>query len=155
MSAAVHDLASEQFPSFMDADLGAVKAKIRQEMQRGVVGWDDKKCDLMEILYKRWMICAEEHGQGIPFVPTKDIDIFWHYHILHTRQYMADCKKYFGRYIHHNPHVAETSEMRKNKIISRKIFMKHIGGEFSDSVEFAMCFGQPDDDDDCSKCDRN
>lgn len=36
-------------------------------------------------------------------VPTEDIDEVWHAHILHTRNYIADCEAIFGRYIHHSP----------------------------------------------------
>ena len=36
-------------------------------------------------------------------VPTKDMDEFWHMHILHTKFYMKDCQNLFGRYLHHTP----------------------------------------------------
>lgn len=36
-------------------------------------------------------------------VPTYEIDEVWHAHILHTKQYMEDCSKIFGYYLHHAP----------------------------------------------------
>ena len=36
-----------------------------------------------------------------PHVPTIDIDLFWHQHILDTRAYAKDCQKVFGQFLHH------------------------------------------------------
>lgn len=72
------------------------------------------------------MICAEEHRE-IPFVLNKDIDIFWHFQILHTKQYMEYCQKYFGRHIHHNHHLVDTDEMKANHRKSKEIFLQKLG----------------------------
>lgn len=36
-------------------------------------------------------------------VPTREIDEFWHNHILYTRYYVRDCLAIFGHYLHHEP----------------------------------------------------
>jgi len=36
--------------------------------------------------------------------PTRDIDAFWHAHILDTRKYIDDCERVFGFYLHHFPY---------------------------------------------------
>lgn len=35
--------------------------------------------------------------------PDKDVDEYWHAHILHTKQYAEDCQRYFGYFLHHEP----------------------------------------------------
>lgn len=42
---------------------------------------------------------------GRQISPTKLADLVWHEHIIHTRQYMADCETLFGSYLHHTPTV--------------------------------------------------
>jgi hypothetical protein len=37
--------------------------------------------------------------------PLFDVDIFWHYHILDTLKYAADCENVFGYFLHHFPYV--------------------------------------------------
>lgn len=34
---------------------------------------------------------------------SDEIDLFWHTHILYTRQYIDFCDRVFGEYIHHDP----------------------------------------------------
>ena len=36
-------------------------------------------------------------------VPTDDIDLIWHTHILDTENYALDCQKLFGSFLHHYP----------------------------------------------------
>jgi putative hemolysin len=37
--------------------------------------------------------------------PLVDVDTFWHYHILDTMKYAADCEQAFGYFLHHYPYV--------------------------------------------------
>lgn len=37
------------------------------------------------------------------FGPLLPLDEFWHLFILHTRDYMEFCERYFGAYLHHDP----------------------------------------------------
>jgi hypothetical protein len=47
---------------------------------------------------------------GQTVVPwSRDLDDFWHEHILHTAKYAADCQTIIGGMIHHNPHLPEGS----------------------------------------------
>ena len=46
-------------------------------------------------------------------VPSGLIDLVWHYHILDTRKYMSDCKRVFGRYLHHDPSFGIDEETRE------------------------------------------
>ena len=52
--------------------------------------------------YKNFLILLKEHPrEGL--VPTREIDEFWHNHILHTKNYHYDCRHIFGYYLHHEP----------------------------------------------------
>ena len=53
-------------------------------------------------LYKNFLWLHKIHP-GTPFVPTREIDEFWHHHILYTKNYLRDCQQIFGHYLHHQP----------------------------------------------------
>lgn len=36
-------------------------------------------------------------------IPTKEVDLFWHQHILFTKRYHNDTKAIFGHFLHHTP----------------------------------------------------
>src|SRR6188768_1048472 len=53
-------------------------------------------------LYKNFLYLQKKHYPH-SLVPTREIDEFWHNHILYTQQYMHDCEGIFGFYLHHVP----------------------------------------------------
>ncbi len=53
-------------------------------------------------LYKNFLLLQKMHAP-IPMVPTREIDEFWHNHILYTQNYLRDCVCIFGHYLHHLP----------------------------------------------------
>ncbi|MBV9575511.1 MAG: hypothetical protein JO149_02680 [Gammaproteobacteria bacterium] len=53
-------------------------------------------------LYKNFLFLQKKH-LPLPLVPTREIDEFWHNHILYTRNYFHDCEQIFGHYLHHQP----------------------------------------------------
>jgi hypothetical protein len=53
-------------------------------------------------LYKNFLYLQKKHFPQ-PLVPTREIDEFWHNHILYTKQYTHDCEHIFGHYLHHVP----------------------------------------------------
>jgi hypothetical protein len=48
-------------------------------------------------------------------LPSKDVDEFWHTHILQTMKYADDCQAVFGAFLHHNPHIGKLSQADLNK----------------------------------------
>ncbi|MEO8150256.1 MAG: glycine-rich domain-containing protein-like [Bacteroidia bacterium] len=66
-------------------------------------GWDSEFCDYVEIRYKRFLCMLFLHPE-IQSVPTSEIDLFWHQHILDTHSYSSDCQRVFGKFIHHFPY---------------------------------------------------
>ena len=52
--------------------------------------------------YRKFLTLKAKYPKA-ELVPTEEIDLIWHSHILDTRRYSADCKKLFGRFLHHGP----------------------------------------------------
>ena len=51
--------------------------------------------------YERFLkLCAKHSEQQL--VPTHDIDIMWHLHMLHPRAYYSDCMSLFGTILDHD-----------------------------------------------------
>jgi hypothetical protein len=42
--------------------------------------------------------------------PSKDVDKFWHGHILDTLKYAEDCQNVFGYFLHHFPYFGMRGE---------------------------------------------
>lgn len=53
-------------------------------------------------LYKNFLILLKKHAPAF-LVPTREIDEFWHNHILYTKKYFHDSRAIFGHYLHHDP----------------------------------------------------
>lgn len=64
-------------------------------------------------LYKNFLFLFKKHFPT-PLVPTKEVDEFWHNHILYTKKYHYDCMHIFGHYLHHEP--ANPNESSDNLI---------------------------------------
>jgi uncharacterized membrane protein YgcG len=84
-------------------DLGQAKKKLLAKK-----GWwwrQRNDIDKIEKEYKQFLyLIATNPGKTV--VPwSQQLDDLWHEHILDTPKYTADCKKLFGKYVHHNPHL--------------------------------------------------
>lgn len=64
--------------------------------------WQRTDAEACAQCYKNFLWLNKVH-QGQALVPTRDIDEFWHNHILYTRNYVRDCLAIFGYYLHHEP----------------------------------------------------
>ena len=71
-------------------------------------GWSREKVEEVCRQYRRFLFLCAIEGKGI--VPTKDIDEFWHQHILDTRKYADDCEQIFGFFLHHFPYLGMRGE---------------------------------------------
>ena len=73
------------------------------------LGWSEEKSVETERLYRLFLkLCAKYPDKALP--PSKDIDQFWHLHILDTSKYMQDCEDVFGQYLHHFPYFGKKDE---------------------------------------------
>ncbi len=67
-------------------------------------GWDADTAFQLANLYRAFLFLCKTYPTEV-IVPIKEIDEFWHMHILDTRNYIADCYTVFGYYLHHFPYV--------------------------------------------------
>jgi hypothetical protein len=88
-------------------DLDAIKVKLMHE--ESGEGWSLAYADAVEFEYRRFLYLVKKfpHEQAAPLF---DVDVFWHYHILDTMKYAADCEAVFGYFLHHFPYVGLRGE---------------------------------------------
>ena len=88
-------------------DLDAIKVKLMHE--ESGEGWSRAHADAVEFEYRRFLYLVKKfpHEQAAPLF---DVDVFWHYHILDTMKYAADCDAVFGYFLHHFPYVGLRGE---------------------------------------------
>lgn len=89
-------------------------------------------------LYKRFLFLLITYPQE-KLVPTRDIDEFWHNHILYTKRYAHDCQNLCGHYIHHFPSNPNDSEdmqnISKNFELTQALYLKEFGEELQVLME--------------------
>jgi hypothetical protein len=82
-------------------DLDPIKFKL-MDPEEGQ-GWSREYVERMELAYKRFLTLLVTHPEET-LAPGKDVDKFWHGHILDTLKYAEDCDKIFGCFLHHFPY---------------------------------------------------
>lgn len=82
-------------------DLGPIKVKLMGTDEGH--GWSREYADRMEVAYKRFLTLLVTHPETT-VAPSKEIDKFWHAHILDTMKYADDCQQVFGYFLHHFPY---------------------------------------------------
>jgi DNA-binding CsgD family transcriptional regulator len=79
-------------------------------------GWTPEYADSVERAYKTFLSIAvkhQEHAEDIML--SKDVDEFWHTHILQTMKYADHCEAVFGAFLHHAPHVGKLTQADHEK----------------------------------------
>lgn len=66
--------------------------------------WEIINVDRVEMKYRIFLQLVRNCRPGDTVAPTKEIDIYWHHHILDTEKYHRDCQALFGNYLHHYPY---------------------------------------------------
>jgi hypothetical protein len=94
-------ISNQRFQAILDLDLEQIKAKLMQ-VGHGEA-WSKTKADIVEIEYRRFLYLAIAFPDERK-TPLEDVDTFWHYHILDTMKYAADCEAAFGHFLHHFPY---------------------------------------------------
>jgi hypothetical protein len=82
-------------------DLGPIKFKL-MDPEEGK-GWTREFVEHLETQYKRHLTLVAKYPQEA-IAPDRNVDRFWHAHILDTRKYIGDCERVFGFYLHHFPY---------------------------------------------------
>src|SRR5712692_3272949 len=72
-------------------------------------GWPREYVEQMAIAYKRFLTLSVKYPEET-IAPSKDVDKFWHGHILDTMKYVEDCQNVFGYFLHHFPYFGMRGE---------------------------------------------
>jgi hypothetical protein len=100
----------EQVVAAIEAlDLTPIKFKATRSQDGDGYGWSPQYADRMELAYKRYLILHAKYP-AMTLAPERDIDRFWHMHILDTRKYAEDCEATFGHFLHHFPYLGLRGE---------------------------------------------
>ena len=88
-------------------DLDPIKVKL-MDADEGY-GWTRAEADRHELEYKRFLALVAKYPEEA-IVPDKNVDKFWHGHILDTMKYAEDCRNVFGYFLHHFPYFGMRDE---------------------------------------------
>jgi hypothetical protein len=92
----------EQVVAAIEAmDLDPIKFKL-MDADEGQ-GWSREQVDRIGVAYRQFLTLLVKHPEST-IAPSKDVDKFWHGHILDTMKYAQDCQQVFGYFLHHFPY---------------------------------------------------
>lgn len=121
-------------------DLDPIKLKLtdREEGQ----GWSREYADRMELAYKRFLTLLVKYPEET-IAPTKDVDKFWHAHILDTLKYAADCESVFGYFLHHFPYFGmrgeqDAADLRAAAARMHEIYQREFGEAMPNGAAWCM-----------------
>ena len=96
-------------------------------------GWTREYAEGIERGYRTYLTMLAkypDHAEDI--LLSKDVDEFWHTHILQTIKYTEDCEAVFGNYLHHAPHIGEVTQADVERRIAlaektRRLYQREFG----------------------------
>lgn len=116
------------FTKVMNYDLSVVRDRLLKDYPELSSRLED-----IELLYRQYMyLCAIKPKNMSLGVPSNEVDLFWHCHIIHTRLYQNFCDDIAGYFIHHNPHG--TSTTNEEKQLARNNLLNLFKIYFKDSI---------------------
>jgi hypothetical protein len=115
--------------SIESLDLGPIKLKLMNPEEG--LGWSREYADRMELAYKRFLTLLVTHPE-VTLAPCKDVDKFWHGHILDTLKYAEDCDRMFGCFLHHFPYFGmrgaeDAANLAKAAENTRRLYRQEFG----------------------------
>lgn len=112
-----------------NVDLRRVKMKLCDSAEG--CGWSLAKADLVEQEYRRFLALSLAYPDS-SIVPDREVDAFWHQHILDTRAYQRDSVMVFGHFLHHFPYFGLDGPEDAKRLVdsyreSQDLYLKHFG----------------------------
>jgi hypothetical protein len=96
-----------EFTMIAGLDLDPIKVKLMHK--ESGEAWALERANAVEVEYRRFL-CLIKLYPNEQMAPLLDVDTFWHYHILDTMKYAADCEQIFGYFLHHFPYIGLSGE---------------------------------------------
>ncbi|TFW13473.1 glycine-rich domain-containing protein-like, partial [Massilia arenosa] len=121
----------DNFATIAGLDLDPIKVKLMHP-QSGE-GWSLQKANAVEVEYRRFLYLMKKFPEERT-APLFDVDTFWHYHILDTLKYAADCEAVFGYFLHHFPYIGLRGEEDEQAHVALGDRMKEL---------YESAFGEP------------
>lgn len=94
--------------------------------------WPLEQVEVTEDIYRKWLVLQKiyQNDATVILAPNKQLDEYWHFHILDTQKYMKDCDIVFGGYLHHYPYFGLTNEETQTDLenafeMTRQLFWKY------------------------------
>jgi hypothetical protein len=136
-------ISTNDFSVINALDLEPIKQRLMN--RSGAKGWTPERADAVEREYRRFL-CLVKIYRDAPLAPVIDVDEFWHYHILDTKKYAADCERVFGYFLHHFPYAGmrgKEDEEARERIATRTraMYEKTFGIEYM--ADLAAVGGRP------------
>jgi hypothetical protein len=100
-------ISNTEFNAIAELDLDPIKVKLMHK--ESGEAWSLEKANAVEFEYRRFLQLMKMYP-GEQTAPLFDVDTFWHYHILDTMKYAADCEQVFGYFLHHFPYIGLRGE---------------------------------------------
>jgi hypothetical protein len=100
-------ISSNEYEAIAELDLDPIKVKL-MHAESGE-GWPLERVNAVEVEYRRFLYLMKMFPNEAT-APQVDVDTFWHYHILDTMKYAADCQQVFGYFLHHFPYLGMRGE---------------------------------------------
>jgi hypothetical protein len=77
--------------------------------------------------------------------PSKEIDKFWHAHILDTMKYAEDCQQVFGYFLHHFPYFGlrgadDAAQLAQAGEEMERLYRQEFGESMPAAADSAYCF---------------
>jgi hypothetical protein len=121
-------------------DLDPIKLKL-MDPEEGQ-GWSRDYVDRMGLAYKRFLTLMVKFPDE-SIAPTKDVDKFWHGHILDTLKYAEDCQNVFGYFLHHFPYFGmrgeeDAANLRAASANMHAIYEREFGEVLPSAAAFCM-----------------
>ena len=107
--------------------------------------WSFEQCENGEREYKRFLTIIKLNPQK-EIVPTKQMDKFWHSHILDTQAYQRDCMQVFGYFVHHFPYFGingdeDRANLKREFEVSKTLYHNTFGEPME--AEASRCENHP------------
>lgn len=90
-----------------------------EKLQQRRPGLAAKDGQLVARALRQFFLAHLKSGRRFVAMPSQVADDLWHEFILYTRHYDAFCTQAFGRFLHHTPAVALTSDKHDNAGLRR------------------------------------
>lgn len=116
-------------------DLAPIKVKLMDQEEGH--GWSREYADHIEIEYKRFLTLLVKYPEA-SIAPSKDVDKFWHGHILDSLKYAEDCNQVFGYFLHHFPYFGMRGDEDAANLAAAAATMNRLYRQEFDEVQQAQ-----------------